>query len=112
MPKHNFAFDQQDYTGIFLISRYYQTITRTETALHFKICFIEDLVLIIQGIGLLLYIKILLYEDHEDHEYFKRETDEAACLFRKDTVLMLQQQVNGSALFISMQNSGWKCVIK
>lgn len=36
MPKHNFAFDQQDYTGIFLISRYYQTITRTETALHFS----------------------------------------------------------------------------
>ena len=49
MPKHNFAFDQQDYIGIFLTSRYYQTITRTETALHFKICFIEDLVLIIQG---------------------------------------------------------------
>lgn len=42
---------------IFFTSIYYQTI---------KICSIENLGLIIQGIGLLLYIKILVREDPEN----------------------------------------------
>ena len=51
---------------IFFTSIYYQTITRMQIVLHFKICSIENLGLIIQGIGLLLYIKILVREDPEN----------------------------------------------
>lgn len=51
---------------IFFTSIYYQTVTRMQIVLHFKIFSIENLGLIIQGIGLLLYIKILVHEDPEN----------------------------------------------
>lgn len=67
--------------GIFLINICYQTINKTEIALDFKICLIEDLGLITQEIGLLLHMKILLQRDHEDHDYFNRESKRTASPF-------------------------------
>ena len=60
----------------------------------------------IHEIDLLWYIKILLHENHEDHEYFNKEKKLLVHL-EKAAALILEEQISGSGLFTSMQNS--KC---